>query len=294
MVTWGGWLFHYSDGTPLPRDTDPAFQGTIEFRPNESAEQFIPDRLPVDDSQLFAPPPLPLVEEKAKGGKVKRLPPLLRRVQSSLHGLRLTVTFTLTRSARVRLLAKRGGRTVARTPSRILAPGRRSLSLRLSREQLPDPAGVQDQGDQGEVSSRRSHLAGFGLLLAALLAVASPGAGGAATPPVGPLPLLGVADPETTLIGASPGGEAGEAWAYRQLPLAVGEVRVGSRVLQFGSPATGRPICSSPSCGTPTRAAGRSSTPPSTSPGTPTVGRYRTRCRHGSPTTAAASSSVAT
>ncbi len=60
MVTWAGWLFHYSDGTPLPLDTDPAFQGTIEFRPNEAAEQFIPDRLPVDDSQLFAPPPLEL------------------------------------------------------------------------------------------------------------------------------------------------------------------------------------------------------------------------------------------
>ena len=58
MVTWAGWLFHYSDGTPLPDDTDPAFQGTIEFRPNEAAEQFVPDQLPADDSQLFAPPPL--------------------------------------------------------------------------------------------------------------------------------------------------------------------------------------------------------------------------------------------
>lgn len=137
LVTWAGWLFHYSDGTPLPLDTDPAFQGTIEFRPNESAEQFIPDRLPVDDSQLFAPPPLPLTEEKAKGGKVKRLPPLLRNVHSELHGLRLTVSFTLTRRARVRLLAKRGGRTVAATPSLVFAPGRRSLSLRLSRDAYP-------------------------------------------------------------------------------------------------------------------------------------------------------------
>jgi hypothetical protein len=137
MVTWGGWLFHYSDGTPLPRDTDPAFQGTIEFRPNESAEQFVPDRLPVDDSQLFAPPPLPLVEEKPKGGKVRRLPPLLRGVKSKLRGLRLTVTFTLTRRARVRLLAKRGGRTVARTPSHVFAPGQRSLSLQLTRDRYP-------------------------------------------------------------------------------------------------------------------------------------------------------------
>jgi hypothetical protein len=137
MVTWAGWLFHYGDGTPLPRDTDPAFQGTIEFRPNESAEQFVPDRLPVDDSQLFAPPPLPLVEEAPKGGKVKRLPPLLRRVESDLHGLRLTVAFTLTRRARITLLAKRGGRTVARTPPRTLKPGRHELSLRLSRDRYP-------------------------------------------------------------------------------------------------------------------------------------------------------------
>jgi hypothetical protein len=137
MVTWAGWLFHYSDGTPLPRDTNPAFQGTIEFRPNESAEQFVPDRLPVDDSQLFAPPPLPLSEEKRQGAKVKRLPPLLRGIQSDLHGLRLTVTFTLTRRARVSLLAKRGRRTVARTPRKILSPGRHSLSLRLSREEYP-------------------------------------------------------------------------------------------------------------------------------------------------------------
>jgi hypothetical protein len=137
MVTWAGWLFHYSDGTPLPLDTDPAFQGTIEFRPNEAAEQLVPDRLPVDDSQLFAPPPLPLSEETAKPGKVRRLAPLLRQVRSRLHGLELTVSFTLSRRARVRLLAKRGGRTIARTPPRVFAPGRRSLSLRLSRERYP-------------------------------------------------------------------------------------------------------------------------------------------------------------
>ena len=53
-------------GRRSPRDTDPAFQGTIEFRPNESAEQFIPDRLPVDDSQLFAPPPLRADPEKPR------------------------------------------------------------------------------------------------------------------------------------------------------------------------------------------------------------------------------------
>jgi hypothetical protein len=137
MVTWAGWVFHYGDGTVLERDTDPAFQGTIEFRPNESAEQFVPDQLPVDDSQLFAPPPLELTPEATKQAKVRRLPPLLRGVKSQLHGLRLTVSFTLTRRARVQLLAKRAGRVVARTPRRVLAPGRRSLTLSLSRENYP-------------------------------------------------------------------------------------------------------------------------------------------------------------
>jgi hypothetical protein len=89
------------------------------------------------------------------------------------------------------------------------------------------------------MSSRLPHLAGFALLLVAVLALASPGEGDAATGPAGPLPLLGVADPDTSLMGASPGGvAAGEAWGYRQLPLAVGEIRVGSRRLDT-NPLTG-------------------------------------------------------
>lgn len=138
LVTWAGWLFHYSDGGVLPEDTDPVFQGTIEFRPNEAAEQFIPDKPPVDDSQLFAPPELeqnPIAEPPK--AKVRRLPPLLRNVRSKLEGLRLTVSFTVTRKAKVALLAKKGNRTVARTPRRTFAPGRRQLALRLSREKYP-------------------------------------------------------------------------------------------------------------------------------------------------------------
>lgn len=138
MVTWAGWIFRYSEGGSLPLDTEPAFEGTIEFRPNESAEQFIPDRLPVDDSLLFAPPPLELdPTAPPAGGKVRRLPPLLKKIRSRLRGLRLTVSFTLTRRARVGLLAKRGGHTVARTRPRVYRPGRRKLGLRLSRKRYP-------------------------------------------------------------------------------------------------------------------------------------------------------------
>lgn len=135
MVTWAGWLFHYSDATPQPIDTDPAFQGTIDFRPNEAAEQFIPDTLPVDDSELFAPPPIE--DAKAKEPRTRKLPPLLKGIHSRLQGFKLTVSFTVTRRALVALLAKRGGRTVARTPKRAFGKGRHSLSLQLSRERYP-------------------------------------------------------------------------------------------------------------------------------------------------------------
>jgi hypothetical protein len=144
MVTWAGWLFHYGDGRLLDEDTEPAFQGTIEFRPNEAAEQFIPDRPPVDDSQLFAPPELeqnPFAEPPKR--KTRRLPPLLRRVRSRLRGLTLTVSFTVTRRAKVALLAKRGARTVARTPRQDFAPGRHYLALRLSRESYPTELAFQ-------------------------------------------------------------------------------------------------------------------------------------------------------
>ena len=135
LATWGGWLFHYSDGTPLSLDTDPGFQGGIDFRPNEAAEQFVPDTLPVDDSELFAPPPIE--DAKAKEPRTRKLPPLLKRIRSRLHGLTLTVSFTITRRARVALIAKRGGHTVARTPKRTFGRGRHTLDLHLSRDRYP-------------------------------------------------------------------------------------------------------------------------------------------------------------
>jgi hypothetical protein len=138
MVTWAGWLFHYTDGTPLPQDTDPAFQGTITFRPNESAEQFIPDTPPEDDSQLFAPPP-PVEEEEpiVDDGSGGQAPPLLRRVRTRLEGRRLIVSFTVTRPARVQLLAKRKGKVVARTERHRFSPGRQQLVLHVSFKRYP-------------------------------------------------------------------------------------------------------------------------------------------------------------
>jgi len=137
MVTWAGWVFHYTDGTALAEDNDAAFQTTIDFRPNEAAEQFIPDRPPVDDSRLFAPPEVGPALDEQPAPRDRRLPPLLKRVRSKLRGLRLTISFTVVRRARVQLIAKRDGRVVARTPRRVFRPGRRKLTLTLSRKRYP-------------------------------------------------------------------------------------------------------------------------------------------------------------
>jgi hypothetical protein len=138
LVTTAGWLFHYTDGATLPRDTDPAFRGPIDFRPNEAAEQFVPDAAPVDDSQLFAPPPV-AVETQATPPppKVKRLKPLLKRIRSGRTGFTVWVKFTLVRKARVQLLGKRHGKVVARSKSRRLKPGRHKLTMKVTRARYP-------------------------------------------------------------------------------------------------------------------------------------------------------------
>jgi hypothetical protein len=79
----------------------------------------------------------------------------------------------------------------------------------------------------------------LGFTVAVTLVAATRGSGAAAGEPA-PLPLLGAADPEASLMGSS---AAGEAWAYRQLPLAVGSVDAGSGNLAFGP----QPNASSPS-----------------------------------------------
>jgi hypothetical protein len=132
LATYGGWLFHYSDGHTLPRDTDPAFQGTIEFRPNETAEQFVPDTPPVDDSQLFAPPPLEpadpqIIEEE----------PVLKRVRAQRKGRRLVVKFKVTRPATVQLVGKRRGKVVAKSHKREFDPGSGKLAMRVDFDRYP-------------------------------------------------------------------------------------------------------------------------------------------------------------
>lgn len=132
MVTRAGWLFHYSDGTVYPQDTEPAFQGTIEFRPNESAEQIVTDTPPEDDSQIFAPLPPEPPEQAPRAKK------LLKKVKSELDGKRLVVSFIVERPARIQLIAKKGKDLVAKTPFTRFSPGKGELSVRVTRRNYPN------------------------------------------------------------------------------------------------------------------------------------------------------------
>jgi hypothetical protein len=138
MVTNAGWLFHYSDGSRPAKDTDPAFAGPIASRPNEAAEQFVPDAAPADDSQLFAPPPVTVETGTTETEEPKQLKALITGVRKPrLRGATLELSFKVTRKARVQLVARRRGKTVAKTTNRTLKPGRHTLKLKLSKKRWP-------------------------------------------------------------------------------------------------------------------------------------------------------------
>jgi hypothetical protein len=141
LVTTAGWLFHFTDGAPRGRDADPAFSRLITYRPNEAVAQAIPDTPPVDDSQLFAPPPVePEPEPEPPVARTRRVKALMAKLSRPEvdRRLRLRISFTLRRTARVQLQARRKGKVVARTPLRRLKPGRHTLRVQLRRDRWPD------------------------------------------------------------------------------------------------------------------------------------------------------------
>ncbi len=163
LVTSAGWLFHWTDGSRVARDDDPAFARLIDFRPNENAEQFIPDSPPVDDASTLAPPPLEVTVAPVVDPAVvepQQLEALLKRIRVKRRGLRLLVTFTVARRARISLIALRRGKRVARSKPKVFRPGKRRIVLRLSRRRWPTrlrlataeldlPAGAGAEGEAG-------------------------------------------------------------------------------------------------------------------------------------------------
>ena len=147
MATSAGWMFHYTNGTVLPEDTDPNWAGTITVRPNESVAQFVPDAPPPDDSQLFAPPPVAVEQAASVETPVAEvIPALLKDVKVSRHGLTVIVSFKLAGLADVQLVARRDGKAIAQDRER--APeGRQALAqAELQRQALADRPELQDEG----------------------------------------------------------------------------------------------------------------------------------------------------
>jgi len=140
MVTTAGWIFHFTDGTALARDTDPAFVGPIDFRPNEAAAQFIPDAPPIDDSRIFEPPPPepPAPPPAPAEATVKKLKPLLRSIKTRRKGRRmLIISFRVARTARIGVTGRRGGKVVARTKQRQFKPGPNAIRLKVDPKRYP-------------------------------------------------------------------------------------------------------------------------------------------------------------
>jgi hypothetical protein len=164
MATSAGWLFHYTNGTVLPEDSDPVFATAITQRPNESVAQFVSDTPPPDDSELFAPPPVSLETKAASEPIAEVIPALLKNVKVTRHGLTVTISFQLTRLAEVQLLAKLRGKVIARTPKERLRPGKRSLAIHLQRKRWPSalsfvtkeltkPKPVPASGSEGKIGT---------------------------------------------------------------------------------------------------------------------------------------------
>jgi hypothetical protein len=138
MATSAGWLFHYTNGAALPEDTDSHWQTTITQRPNESIEQFVPDTPPADNSQLFAPPPVAVEQAQSLETPVPEvIPALLKDIRVSRRGLMVIVSFKLAGLADVQLIAKRHGKTIAKTAKQRLKAGRHSLKLSFSAKRWP-------------------------------------------------------------------------------------------------------------------------------------------------------------
>ena len=140
MVTNAGWLFHYSDGSPRRRTPTRRSPGPIDFRPNEAAEQFVPDSAPADDSQLFAPPPVERRDRDPRGagaGAAEGADHEHAQAQAA-RARRSSLSFQVTRKARDAADRQAQGRAVAKTHEQDVRPGKRSLKLKLSRKRWPN------------------------------------------------------------------------------------------------------------------------------------------------------------
>lgn len=146
MANVNGWLYHLArEGErTLPDSELPGFpEGKIisERPPDAGIPQEVVDAPPPDTSGLQeeAPAICACIEEKKEAKSENKVTlPLLTHVHSRLvKGSTLVLSFHLAVETRARLIAKRKGKLVAETPSKILKAGNRKLELRLNARRWP-------------------------------------------------------------------------------------------------------------------------------------------------------------
>jgi hypothetical protein len=146
LSTTQGWLFHLTSGTEsLPVDEE-GFSTLITNRPRDQGLLQLPPDAPLPEASSlpgeltvnsFTQSSKPLTETRTQV-------PLLSKLHSQLLADdTLELRFHLAAKARVRLLAKRHGATVASTPSRTLAAGSRKLLLKLNPHRWPTNLDLQ-------------------------------------------------------------------------------------------------------------------------------------------------------
>jgi hypothetical protein len=147
LASTQGWLYHLSTGEQLQLDSDPAFARLITERPaDEGVPQIQPDAPPPDTSGLLGEPPpsLGALPETMKEPESRQRVALLSHVRSRLvHGSTLELRFHVATRARIRLIARRKGKTVASTRRTVFAAGNRRLLLALDPRRWPTKLQIQ-------------------------------------------------------------------------------------------------------------------------------------------------------
>jgi hypothetical protein len=146
MVTTQGWLFHLTTGEESLSIDDEGFSSLITSRPaDKGIPQLPPDLPPAEESGLPGELPVQIgTEVKATREEGLVAVPLLTSLHSRLiHRTTLELRFHLAVTARVRLIAKRKGKTVASTPTKTLGAGSRKLLLRLNPKKWPTKLDLQ-------------------------------------------------------------------------------------------------------------------------------------------------------
>jgi hypothetical protein len=155
LATDQGWLFHLTDGTQLPQDTDPNFAGVITFRPPDGGvPSVLPDQVNVAETPGPPPPVTPVTPPPRQ--RVLRAKPLLTHLSRSrlVHRTTLVLSFTLTAAARVQLIARRHGRAVAETRRMVMNAGRHTLLLRLDPRHWPTALALDARALSSSVGQR--------------------------------------------------------------------------------------------------------------------------------------------